>query len=85
MTGYPEAVLARELEICYAAIALVTDLDAGIDVGGGVKVDEVISEFAKNIEPFKNLVRDAIGRVDTEDACTECLSHTGVPLPFDEP
>ena len=85
MTGYPEAVLARELEICYAAIALVTDLDAGIDVGGGVKVDEVISEFAKNIEPFKNLVRDAIGRVDAEQACVECLSHTGVPLPFDEP
>ncbi len=84
MTGYPEAVLARELEICYAAIALVTDLDAGIDVGGGVKLDDVIGEFTKNIEPFKNLVRDAIGRVDAEHACTECLSHTGVPLPFDE-
>jgi 5'-methylthioadenosine phosphorylase len=84
MTGYPEAVLARELDICYAAIALVTDLDAGIDVGGGVKVDDVISEFAKNIEPFKSLVREAIGRVDVEHACTECLSHTGVPLPFDD-
>jgi 5'-methylthioadenosine phosphorylase len=84
MTGYPEAVLARELEICYAAIALVTDLDAGIDAGGGVKVGEVISEFAKNIEPFKNLVRDAIDRVDAEHACTECLSHTGVALPFEE-
>ena len=36
MTGYPEAVLARELEMCYAAIALVTDLDAGIDFGTGV-------------------------------------------------
>lgn len=33
MTGYPEAVLARELEICYAAIALVTDLDAGVSAG----------------------------------------------------
>ena len=33
MTGYPEAVLARELEMCYAAIALVTDLDAGIESG----------------------------------------------------
>jgi 5'-methylthioadenosine phosphorylase len=84
MTGYPEAVLARELEICYAAIALVTDLDAGIAAGGGVKVDEVISEFAKNIEPFKNLVRAAIGRVGAEHTCTACLSHTGVPLPVDE-
>lgn len=35
MTGYPEAVLARELEICYAAIALVTDLDAGVEHGQG--------------------------------------------------
>ena len=85
MTGYPEAVLARELEICYAAIALVTDLDAGIDVGGGVKVVDVVNEFEKNIEPFKKLVREAIGRVGVEHACTECLSHTGVPLPFDEP
>jgi 5'-methylthioadenosine phosphorylase len=33
MTGYPEAVLARELEICYGAIALVTYLDAGIEAG----------------------------------------------------
>ena len=37
MTGYPEAVLARELEMCYAAIALVTDLDAGIESGTGVQ------------------------------------------------
>ena len=85
MTGYPEAVLARELEICYAAIALVTDLDAGIDVGGGVKVDDVISEFAKNIEPFKKLVREAIGQVPGERTCTECLSHTGIQLPFEQP
>jgi 5'-methylthioadenosine phosphorylase len=77
-------VLARELEICYAAIALVTDLDAGIDVGGGVKIDDVIGEFEKNIEPFKGLVRDAIGRVDVEHSCTDCQSHTGVTLPFDE-
>ena len=63
MTGYPEAVLARELEICYATIALVTDLDAGIDAGAGVKVVDVIGEFEKNIEPFKKLVREAIGQV----------------------
>jgi 5'-methylthioadenosine phosphorylase len=84
MTGYPEAVLARELEICYAAIALVTDVDAGIDVGAGVKVVDVVNEFEKNIEPFKTLVREAIGRVAVEHTCTECLSHTGVQLPFDE-
>ena len=84
MTGYPEAVLARELEICYAAIALVTDLDAGIDAGTGVTLVDVASEFEKNIEPFKKLVREAIGQVAVEHTCTDCLSHTGVQLAFDE-
>ena len=85
MTGYPEAVLARELEICYATIALVTDLDAGIDAGAGVKVVDVIAEFEKNIEPFKKLVQEAVGQVPAERTCTECLSHTGVQLAFDQP
>src|SRR6201998_1535905 len=47
MTGYPEAVLARELEICYAAIGLVTDLDAGVTVGEGVNAVEVFTQFEK--------------------------------------
>jgi 5'-methylthioadenosine phosphorylase len=85
MTGYPEAVLARELEICYAAVALVTDLDAGVSVGEGVKTVDVMVEFEKNIEPFKTLVRDAIGRVAVERGCTHCLAHTGVTLPFELP
>jgi 5'-methylthioadenosine phosphorylase len=81
MTGYPEAVLARELEICYAAIGLVTDLDAGVAVGEGVKAVEVFTEFEKNVELFKRLVRAAIGRVDVERTCPHCLTHTGAPLP----
>ena len=85
MTGYPEAVLARELEICYATIALVTDLDAGIDAGAGVKVVDVIAEFEKNIQPFKKLVQEAVGQVPVERTCTECLSHTGIQPPFDQP
>jgi 5'-methylthioadenosine phosphorylase len=85
MTGYPEAVLARELEICYAAIALVTDLDAGIAAGEGVKAVDVFAQFEKNIELFKTLVREAIGRVAVERTCTHCLAHTGVTLPIELP
>ncbi|GBG40624.1 S-methyl-5'-thioadenosine phosphorylase [Mycobacterium montefiorense] len=85
MTGYPEAVLARELEICYAAIALVTDLDAGVSAGEGVKTVDVMVEFDKNIELFKQRVREAIGRVDAERDCAHCLAHTGVTLPFELP
>ncbi|MDH6246289.1 S-methyl-5'-thioadenosine phosphorylase [Mycobacterium sp. OTB74] len=82
MTGYPEAVLARELEICYAPIALVTDLDAGIEAGGGVTAVDVFAEFERNMPAFKQSLRDAISRVDAERSCTHCLAHTGVDLPF---
>ena len=82
MTGYPEAVLAREMELCYAAVALVTDLDAGIDTGDGVKATEVFSEFEKNIGPFKKLVHEAIGRVGDQQTCPHCRAHQGVELPF---
>ncbi len=85
MTGYPEAVLARELEMCYAAICLVTDLDAGVAAGEGVKAVDVFAEFQKNMGPFKELVRQAIGRVGAERGCTHCLPHTGVTLPVELP
>jgi len=85
MTGYPEAVLARELEMCYAAIALVTDLDAGVAEGEGVKATDVFAQFEKNIELFKTLVQEAIGKVAAERSCTHCLAHTGVTLPVQLP
>jgi 5'-methylthioadenosine phosphorylase len=85
MTGYPEAVLARELEICYAAIALVTDLDAGGTAGEGVKAVDVLAQFEENMEPFKKLVREAIERVVVDRVCTHCLPHTGVTLPIQLP
>ncbi|QVI27680.1 S-methyl-5'-thioadenosine phosphorylase [Mycolicibacterium neoaurum] len=85
MTGYPEAVLARELEICYASIALVTDLDAGVEAGAGVRAVDVFAEFERNIGGFKQLVHEAIAGVAPERTCTHCLPHEGVSLPFDLP
>ncbi len=63
MTGHPEAVLARELGLCYSALALVTDLDAGLEVGGGVSQAEVFALFAKNVERLKTLLAER-GRLD---------------------
>ena len=85
MTGYPEAVLARELEMCYAAIALVTDLDAGIESGAGVTAVDVFAEFEKNLVPFKKLILEALDGVDQVRTCTHCLPHEGVTLPFELP
>ncbi len=55
MTGHPEAVLARELALCYAPLALVTDLDAGLEEGEGVTQAEVFEVFAANIKRLRDL------------------------------
>lgn len=70
--------------MCYAAIALVTDLDAGIETGAGVTAVHVFAEFEKNLVPFKQLVQ-AIAQVDVENACTHCSPHAGVHLPIELP
>ena len=56
MTGHPEAVLARELALCYIPLALVTDLDAGIEAGEGVTQAEVFEVFAANVARLRDLV-----------------------------
>lgn len=85
MTGYPESVLARELEMCYATIALVTDVDAGVAAGEGVRASDVYAGFGENIESLKRVVRAAISRVADDHTCTHCRNHAGVPLPFELP
>jgi len=85
MTGYPEAVLARELKISYAAVDLVTDLDGVVTAGEGVKPVDGIAQFEQNMDLFQKLVRSAIGRVAVGRTCTHCLPHAGVTLPIELP
>ncbi len=56
MTGLPEAALARELALCYTAVALVTDLDAGVDGEHGVTQEEVFRVFAENTSRLRELL-----------------------------
>src|SRR5262249_49008330 len=69
MTGHPEAVLARELAVCYTAIALVTDLDAGVEGDHGVTQDEVFRVFGENIERLRGLLFDVLAALPTERDC----------------
>ena len=85
MTGHPEAVLARELELCFASVALITDIDAGVNVGDGVKAVDVFAEFERNIGPFKDLLRASIASAPRVDECSSCRAHQGVSLPFELP
>jgi 5'-methylthioadenosine phosphorylase len=69
MTGHPEAVLARELALCYTALALVTDLDAGVSAGSGVTQEEVFRVFGENTERLRSLLFEVIAALPLERAC----------------
>jgi 5'-methylthioadenosine phosphorylase len=69
MTGHPEAVLARELALCYTAIALVTDLDAGVEGDHGVTQEEVFRVFAENTERMRELLLATLAALPTERVC----------------
>lgn len=69
MTGQPEAALAREIGLCYTALALVTDLDAGIEEGGGVSVAEVLAVFSENIERLRSLLIAVVAALPSDAEC----------------
>lgn len=75
MTQYPEVVLAREAEICYLSIALVTDYDAGLVGEGKVKpvsFDEIRRVFGQNIENVKKVILDIIEKIPKNYKCKQC-------------
>ncbi|HEY1666275.1 MAG TPA: S-methyl-5'-thioadenosine phosphorylase [Trebonia sp.] len=86
MTGHPEAVLARELAMCYTTLALVTDTDAGVQEGEGVTQAEVFEVFGKNMTRLRELVVKIIAAFPEEredDLCAHALD--GIRLPIELP
>ncbi|WP_329457375.1 S-methyl-5'-thioadenosine phosphorylase [Streptomyces sp. NBC_01497] len=87
MTGHPEAVLARELGLCYTSMTLVTDLDAGAETGEGVSHEEVLKVFAENVDRLRTVLFDAVGGLqpsETRDClCAHALDgiDPGIRLP----
>lgn len=71
MTQYPEVVLAREMEMCYSAICLVTDYDVGVKDSQlkPVSAEEVKHVFEENSEKLKRLIFDCIPNVPLERSC----------------
>jgi len=85
MTALPEAVLARELALCFTTLALVTDTDAGIAEGEGVTQEEVLREFGRNVTRLRELVFTIIKDLSLERACPCPHALDGLPLPFELP
>ena len=68
MTMYPEIVLAREAEICYISIAMVTDYDVWAEKP--VSSDEVMETMQANSVNFKKLVMGALLEMPKDDTCS---------------
>jgi 5'-methylthioadenosine phosphorylase len=75
MTAYPEGHLARELELCYANVSMVTDHDVGVDGRKPVDADTVVRVFGENIEKLRRLLLAAIPRIgpQPDDICAHAL------------
>ncbi|MBI4276823.1 MAG: S-methyl-5'-thioadenosine phosphorylase [Armatimonadetes bacterium] len=72
MTQFPECVLARELEICYTNISLITDYDVGVEGDPSVEPvthDEVIRQFQANIGRLRELILTMIPAILSERTC----------------
>ena len=83
MTGHPETVLARELAVCYATIALVTDRDAGVGEADSVHQDEVFETFAQNLDRLRGLLVDVITDLPEERtgcSCEHALDGLDLPI-----
>jgi len=71
MTNLQEAKLAREAEICYTTIALVTDYDCWHPDHDSVTVDMVIATLLQNAKTAQQVIADAVSRLPIERTC-EC-------------
>jgi 5'-methylthioadenosine phosphorylase len=85
MTGHPEAVLARELGLCYTTIALVTDLDAGVEGDHGVTQEEVFATFAGNTAKLRSVLLAAVAALPRDRTCPCSRSLDGIKLPMELP
>ncbi len=77
MTGYPEALLAREQEICYANISLITDYDVGVEGVPPVTHEEVIRAFNDNNARLRDLLFAIIPALPKERDCICAAALTG--------
>lgn len=67
MTALPEAKLAREAEICYAAVACVTDYDCWHETAADVTAEMIISNLLHNVQTAKRVVQLAVARLPARD------------------
>lgn len=72
MTNMPEAKLAREAELCYASVAMVTDYDCWHPNHDDVTVDQIIKVLLANADKARSVVRHAAPHIGADAKACEC-------------
>ena len=77
MTNLTEAKLAREAEICYATIAMITDYDCWHPQHDAVTLSEILANLGRNTENVQRVIREAVRELPEERACKcgSALAH----------
>jgi 5'-methylthioadenosine phosphorylase len=86
MTNMPEAKLAREAEICYATVAMVTDYDCWHEGHDAVTVDQVVKVLFGNADKARNLVKSVLPKIGAERGlcpagCDRALEYALITAP----
>ncbi|MHB1115748.1 S-methyl-5'-thioadenosine phosphorylase [Sideroxydans sp.] len=86
MTNMPEAKLAREAELCYATVAMVTDYDCWHPNHDDVTVDQIIQVLLANADKARTLVKHAVPHIATDAqacacGCRSALRHALITAP----
>ncbi|MFN2455223.1 MAG: S-methyl-5'-thioadenosine phosphorylase [Pyrinomonadaceae bacterium] len=84
MTNLQEAKLAREAEICYATLALVTDYDCWHEAHDAVSVETVIEYLNKNVRNAQRIIREAVKELSKAERTCKCgsaLKHAFLTTP----
>lgn len=83
MTNLQEAKLAREAEICYATVAMVTDYDCWHPEHDAVTGQQVMEYLTRNIENVQKVIREAVPRVPAARTCKcgSALAHSIITEP----
>jgi len=80
MTGYPEALFARELEICYANVSLITDYDVGVEGAPPVTHEDVVRVFSENNARLRELLFSLVPALPEERTCPCATALAGARM-----
>src|SRR6266567_171489 len=83
MTNVTEAKLAREAEICYATVAMITDYDCWHPEHAAVTVEQIIANLNKNAEKAHRMLREAVRTIPVQRSCKcgAALKHAMITDP----